>query len=136
MRFFLYALCAATLILILTAGALAQSGRSKQSAGEGKKNRTDSAHTSDQQQPNNSRSDDQETAAGSGQETETVKIETNLVTVPVVASTRGGVYVPDMRQDEFTIFEDGVQQELTFFATVTEPFHVVLMIDTSASTEE
>jgi VWFA-related protein len=41
-----------------------------------------------------------------------------------------------MRKDEFTLLEDGVRQELAFFATVTQPFTVVLMLDTSASTEE
>jgi Mg-chelatase subunit ChlD len=133
MRFFLYATCAAVFILMLCAGAGAQSGRSKQGGGEGKKNRSDSEQGSgDQSRPSNG----QEKEADGVQETETVKIETNLVTVPVLVSTRGGVYVPDMRQEEFIILEDGVPQELSFFATVTEPFHVVLMIDTSASTEE
>lgn len=132
MRFFLYAICVALLIMTLCAGVGAQSGRSKQSGGEGKKNRPDSEQSSDQKRPDNN----QEKAEEGVQETETVKIETNLVTVPVIVSSRGGTYVPDMRQEEFNIFEDGVQQQVSFFATVTEPFHVVLMIDTSASTEE
>ena len=33
-------------------------------------------------------------------------------------------------------YEDGVEQKLVFFATIKEPFHVVLMLDTSASTQE
>jgi VWFA-related protein len=70
------------------------------------------------------------------QEVETVKVNTNLVTVPIIASTREGAYVPDMRQEEFSIYEDGVKQNLSFFATTTEPFHVILMLDTSASTQE
>jgi hypothetical protein len=70
------------------------------------------------------------------QEIETLKINTNLVTVPVIASDSNGNYVPDLRQDEFSLIEDGVKQEIAFFATVNAPFHVVLMIDTSASTEE
>ncbi|MBD0370985.1 MAG: VWA domain-containing protein [Pyrinomonadaceae bacterium] len=127
MRAFLYTTCAFVIIFMLSVGAAAQSGRSKQ-AGEGKKNPSDSG----QSRPQSSGEPEKEEP----QETETVKIETNLVTVPVIASTRGGIYVPDMRQDEFTIFEDGVQQEISFFATVTAPFSVVLMIDTSASTEE
>jgi hypothetical protein len=44
--------------------------------------------------------------------------------------------VPDLTQPEFTIFEDGVKQEVAFFATVSAPFHVVLVLDTSASTRE
>ena len=74
--------------------------------------------------------------AQSNQQDETIKIDTNLVTVPVIASDRNDVYVPDLLKEEFSIFEDGVKQEIVFFATVKEPFHVVLMIDTSASAQE
>jgi hypothetical protein len=49
---------------------------------------------------------------------------------------RSGLYIPDLRQDEFSVFEDGVQQNIAFFSKVSEPFHVVLMLDTSASTED
>ncbi|MDT5261075.1 MAG: hypothetical protein QOC61_79, partial [Acidobacteriota bacterium] len=67
-------------------------------------------------------------------EGETVKVETNLVTVPVIASDREGRYVPDLKAEEFSVSEDGTEQRVAFFATVTEPFSVVLLIDTSAST--
>jgi hypothetical protein len=67
---------------------------------------------------------------------EVLKITTNLVTVPVIAATADGKYVPDLRQEEFSVSEDGVKQELAFFATVSAPFHVVLLLDTSASTQE
>lgn len=72
----------------------------------------------------------------SEQDLETVKVDTNLVTVPVIASSRLGKYIADLRKDEFTISEDGVAQQVAFFATVNAPFHVVLMLDTSASTRE
>lgn len=64
---------------------------------------------------------------------EAVKVETNLVTVPIIASDQGGRYVPDLKAEEFNISEDNAEQKVAFFATVTEPFSVVLMIDTSAS---
>ncbi len=70
------------------------------------------------------------------EEQEVVKITTDLVTVPVIATTANGTYVPDLRQEEFTISEDGVKQQVAFFATVTTPFHVILLLDTSASTQE
>lgn len=65
---------------------------------------------------------------------EAVKVETNLVTLPVVVSDRGGRYVPDLKAEEFNVSEDGAEQKVSFFATVSEPFHVVLLMDTSAST--
>jgi VWFA-related protein len=69
-------------------------------------------------------------------EFETLKIDTNLVTVPVIASSRGGSYISDLRKEEFSLSEDGVAQQIAFLATVNAPFHLVLLLDTSASTEE
>jgi Mg-chelatase subunit ChlD len=70
------------------------------------------------------------------QDVESVKTDTNLVTVPVIATTRDGIYIPDLTQADFAIEEDGKKQEIAFFASVSAPFHVVLLLDTSASTEE
>ncbi len=65
---------------------------------------------------------------------ETLKIDTNLVTVPVIASSRTGNYITDLKKEEFRVSEDGVPQEIAFLATVNAPFYVVLMLDTSDST--
>src|SRR4029453_18084679 len=70
------------------------------------------------------------------QDLDTLKTDTNLVGVPVIATDRAGIYVPDLTREEFTITEDGVKHDVAFFATVSAPFHVVLMLDTSASTQE
>jgi VWFA-related protein len=77
----------------------------------------------------------QKPAKPTEQEVETVKVGTNLVTVPVIASSQTAGYTPDLKKEEFTISEDGVAQNIAFFAGVNAPFDVVLMIDTSASTE-
>jgi VWA domain-containing protein len=69
-------------------------------------------------------------------EPEVLKVTTNLVTVPIIAATIEGIYVPDLKQEELGISEDGVKQDVAFFATVSAPFHVVLLLDTSASTQE
>ena len=70
------------------------------------------------------------------QDVETLKIDTNLVTVPVIASSRNGNYIADLKKEEFKLLEDGVPQEISFLATVNAPFEVVLMLDTSDSTQE
>ncbi len=76
-------------------------------------------------------------AAEPGQEDiETLKIDTNLVTVPVIASSRTGKYITDLRKEEFKLTENGVPQEIAFLATVNAPFYVVLMLDTSDSTSD
>lgn len=70
------------------------------------------------------------------QDIETLKIDTDLVTVPVIATNTGGFHIADLRQEEFAISEDGVAQEIAFFGKVAAPFHVVLMLDTSSSTQD
>src|SRR6266850_1790347 len=70
------------------------------------------------------------------QDIETLKIDTDLVTVPVIVTDASGLYVPDLHQADFSIAEDGVKQEIAFFGTVSAPFHVILMLDTSASSQE
>lgn len=68
-------------------------------------------------------------------EEEAVKVETNLVTIPVSVYDRSGLYIPNLRQSDFKIFEDGAEQEVTYFGTSEKPFTVILLIDTSPSTE-
>jgi von Willebrand factor type A domain len=70
------------------------------------------------------------------QDVETLKTDTDLVTVPVIASSRSGNYIADLTKEEFKLNEDGVPQQIAFLATVNAPFHVVLLLDTSASTKE
>src|ERR1041384_664067 len=70
------------------------------------------------------------------QDVETLKIDTDLVTVPLIATDRSGMYITDLRKEEFTITEDNVAQEIAFFGKVAAPFHVVLLLDTSSSTRD
>lgn len=70
------------------------------------------------------------------QELDTLKTDTDLVTVPVVATDKTGLSITDLRQEDFAITEDGVPQQIAFFGKVAAPFHVVLMLDTSSSTQD
>jgi Ca-activated chloride channel homolog len=65
---------------------------------------------------------------------EPIKVETNLVTIPVSVTDRSGFYISDLKQAEFKIFEDGVEQEVAYFGASDKPFTVVLLIDVSPST--
>jgi VWFA-related protein len=69
------------------------------------------------------------------QDEEPVKLHTTLVQVPVVVSERGGRYVSDLTREEFSIFEDGIKQNIELFGSVEEPFSVALLLDSSGSTE-
>ena len=64
-----------------------------------------------------------------------VKVETNLVTIPVSVFDRNGLYIPNLKQEDFKIFEDDKEQKIEYFGTSEKPFTVVLLIDTSPSTE-
>lgn len=77
-----------------------------------------------------------ETPPEEPQDIETVKTDTDLVTVPLIATDTGGTYITDLRQEEFAIVEDNVPQQIAFFGKVAAPFHVVLMLDTSSSTQD
>jgi Ca-activated chloride channel homolog len=60
---------------------------------------------------------------------------TSLVTIPAVVMDRNGRYIPNLRKEDFRIFEDGVEQELSQFASVEKPFTVALMLDVSGSAQ-
>lgn len=107
-------------------GGNAQAGRSGRAQGESQKTQRPEPA---QQKPESTETEDQK-------EVETLKIETDLVMVPVIATDRNGLYIPDLLKNDFSISEDGIPQEISFFATISVPFHVVLMLDTSASTQE
>lgn len=63
-----------------------------------------------------------------------ISVNTTLVTIPVSVTDRDGRYIPNLRKDDFRLWEDGVEQNVAFFASVDKPFSLVLMIDTSGST--
>jgi Ca-activated chloride channel homolog len=67
-------------------------------------------------------------------EGEVVRVTASLVSVPVSVIDRQGKYVVDLLQKDFRIYEDGVEQSITYFSNVDQPFSVVLLLDTSGST--
>lgn len=66
---------------------------------------------------------------------EIIKVETTLVSVPVIVSDRNGRYISNLKAKDFTVYENGVKQNIDFFAPTEEPLNVALLIDTSRSTE-
>jgi VWFA-related protein len=66
---------------------------------------------------------------------EVIKVETNLVTMPISVLDREGRFVSGLQQHDFKVFENGVEQKLEYFASVEKPFTVILLIDVSPSTQ-
>ncbi|HEX8845180.1 MAG TPA: VWA domain-containing protein [Pyrinomonadaceae bacterium] len=68
-------------------------------------------------------------------EGDVVRVNTTLVSIPVSVMDRNGRFIPNLRKEDFRIYEDGVEQEVAYFASIEKPFTVALVIDTSASTQ-
>ena len=89
--------------------------------------------------PNNRQPQAQQDQAPTGPEEvdagDVVRVNTTLVTIPVSVMDRDGRYVPNLQKEDFRVWEDGVEQEVAFFQSVDKPFSVVLMLDTSPSTQ-
>ncbi|HUQ34123.1 MAG TPA: VWA domain-containing protein, partial [Pyrinomonadaceae bacterium] len=132
------ALFAVLVLVTLYGNAAAQAGRNRPQTAEPKKKAERPANPpTDEQKKEEPKEEplDTETVTDK-QDVETLRVDTNLVTVPVIISDRGDRYIPDLKQEEFAVYEDGTRQEISFFETVTAPFNVVLMLDTSASAQE
>ncbi|MFN7949039.1 MAG: VWA domain-containing protein [Blastocatellia bacterium] len=65
-----------------------------------------------------------------------VKVETRLVNLNVKAISSGGQPLSNLKAEDFTIYEDGIRQELSHFAPVTAPISLVMLLDLSGSTEK
>ena len=56
-----------------------------------------------------------------------------LVEVQCTVTAADGTRVPGLRQDDFRVFEDGAEQNVTSFDAATTPASIVLVIDASPS---
>jgi len=48
---------------------------------------------------------------------------------------RNGRYVANLRPEDFKIYENGIEQQVSYFASIEKPFTVALMLDVSGSTQ-
>ncbi len=63
-----------------------------------------------------------------------IRVETSLVSVPVMVSDQRGGPVLGLKTDDFRLYDDGIRQPIAFFAAAAEPIRVALLLDTSKST--
>ena len=59
----------------------------------------------------------------------------DVVSLNVIVTDGTGHYVTDLAQSDFSVFEDGVKQDVTFFTRTNLPIALSLLLDTSASME-
>lgn len=57
----------------------------------------------------------------------------DLVALNVVVTDGQQKFVTGLRADNFAVFEDGIQQDVSYFAATAVPLDIALLLDTSAS---
>jgi Ca-activated chloride channel homolog len=124
-----YALVAAIILIALPGGAF----------GQGRPRRVDPSQTAPPPAPagTNSRPTQGQAPNGAQQDPDdTLTLEGALIEVPIVVADRSGRYVPQLRQQDFRILEDGQEQQISFFSSERVPIHVAIVMDTSGSTRD
>ena len=64
-----------------------------------------------------------------------VKVDSSVVVVNATITDAGGRHAAGLKESQFSVFEDGVQQDINFFAAEETPFAAVVLLDTSGSME-
>nr|AIA18055.1 VWFA-related Acidobacterial domain [uncultured bacterium] len=65
-----------------------------------------------------------------------VTVDSSIVVVNATITDGSGTHVSGIKQNQFSLFENGVEQEISFFSAEETPFAAVILIDTSGSMEE
>jgi VWFA-related protein len=58
-----------------------------------------------------------------------IKVNVPLVNVDVMVTTKSGQFVPGLKKDNFRLFEDGAQQQITSFNQSKAPITAVLLVE-------
>ncbi len=66
-------------------------------------------------------------------EEDVIRVETDLVTIPVRVTDKRGRPLADLKMEEFKIIENGVEKEIAYFSDLEQPFTVALVLDMSYS---
>lgn len=64
---------------------------------------------------------------------EVIKIESNIVSVPVSVLDRSGKYISTLSRNDFRIFEDNVEQQIELFEAVDQPVTVLILLERTGS---
>lgn len=64
-----------------------------------------------------------------------IQVQVEMVSLPVVVTTRDGRRITDLEKEDFEVFEDKVPQKIAGFAATDEPISIALALDCSGSME-
>ena len=68
------------------------------------------------------------------QEDDVIKVDSSIVRLNVGVVDRLGKPMKNLTKESFTLYENGVKQDISRFETTTAPFSVVMILDMSGST--
>jgi Ca-activated chloride channel family protein len=126
------------IVLVLLASffaAPAQSGRGAQGADQKRTPRVEVKATPTPKPQPTPLPDTSAQSTSSPVDGDVIRVDTQLVNVPVRVMDKKGRFVAGLKQEDFKVFENGVDQEISYFSSEEEPFTVVLMLDMSYSTK-
>ena len=63
------------------------------------------------------------------------RVGVEVVSLNVTVTDADGRYATGLEPEDFSVFEDGVKQDITFFSRTNMPIALALLVDTSASME-
>ena len=67
-------------------------------------------------------------------EGDVIRVDTELVTLTATVTDVRGRYLADLKQSDFTVYEDGVKQQIAYFSTGDRvPMSLGILFDTSGS---
>lgn len=73
-------------------------------------------------------------AVAVAQDLPTIKVDVDIVNVLASVRDKRGALIPNLQKSDFTVFEDGKQQEIKYFAKETDvPLTIGLLVDVSGS---
>ena len=65
-----------------------------------------------------------------------IKVDTLLLTTPLVVKDKKGRFVAGLKKENFSIYQNRQKQEVEYFFGEDSPMNVAILLDTSASTKE
>ena len=64
-----------------------------------------------------------------------IRVGVDLVSLNVTVTDPSAHYITDLQEENFSVFEDGVKQDVTLFSRTNLPIALAILLDTSASME-
>ena len=68
-------------------------------------------------------------------QTPSIRVGVDLVSLNVTVTDGSSHYITDLQGDNFSVFEDGIKQDVTLFSRTNLPIALAILLDTSASME-